>query len=67
MCDAGMDGDMYNPHTSSGKWYGTKPTIETKEDGEKVKVWPVQPLTFKETKAEAKKSLLQRIINAFKI
>lgn len=22
MCDAGWDGDMYNPTTSSGKWVG---------------------------------------------
>jgi hypothetical protein len=47
MCDAGMDGDMYDPNTSSGKWVGTRPQMTS--EGPK---YPVQPLVLNKPKIE---------------
>jgi len=65
MCDAGMDGDMHNPNTSSGKWIGSKPYYVTDNDGIRKECWDEQSMKFISS-PKYKKTIFTRIKNALK-
>jgi len=69
MCDAGMDGDMYDPTISSGKHVGAQPYYNP---ANKRLEYKIEPLVLLDTKKEIpeiksqKPSFIQYILNYFK-
>jgi len=63
MCDAALDGDMYDPNTPSGKWAGAEPEHVQGIGWQ----WPVQPMPMYRAAEPQSKASRNRFRRAWRI